>query len=222
VTAPRDPHGRPRLLLATRNPDKIREIRAIYAHLSLDIVTLREHPEVGDLPEPGGTYADNAASKAAAASTATGLPALADDSGIEIDALSGAPGPRSRRFLGDEATDADRNRRVLELLRDVPDDRRTARYRAAIAVALPGREPRLFEGVCPGRVSRAPRGTGGFGYDPLFVAAPDGRTMAELTFDEKNRISHRARGLRAAEPYLVSALLGERGEEGSAPGANTS
>ncbi|HXX39188.1 MAG TPA: RdgB/HAM1 family non-canonical purine NTP pyrophosphatase [bacterium] len=209
------------VLLATRNANKAREIRAIYAHLHLDIITLNDRPEVGELPERGITYAENAASKAAAAAAATGLVAIADDSGIEIDALAGAPGPHSRRFLGDEATDDERNRHILALLADVPDDRRTARYRAAVAVASPGRAPRVFEGLCEGKVARAPRGRRGFGYDPMFVATQDGRTMAELSFEEKNRISHRARALRAAEPYLLWVIAAAAGEERHAPGANT-
>ena len=218
-----DASPRPRgcLLLATRNANKTREIRAIYAHLDLDILTLKDWPGVGELPECGATYAENAVSKAAAAAAATGVVTLADDSGIEIDALEGAPGPLSRRFLGEGATDDERNRHILALLADVPDQLRTARYRAAVAVASPGREPRVFEGVCDGAVARVQRGRRGFGYDPVFVAMPDGRTMAELSFEEKNRISHRARALRAAEPYLLSLIAGRTGEEGLARGANT-
>jgi XTP/dITP diphosphohydrolase len=222
VTVSGSPPRSGRLLLATRNAGKACEIGAIYASRHLEILTLDAHPEVGELPERGTTYAENAASKAAAAAAATGLVALADDSGIEVDALGGAPGPHSRRFLGDDATDDDRNRRMLELLADVPDVLRTARYRAVVAIAVPGGETCVFEGTCEGTVARAPRGGGGFGYDPLFVATPDGRTMAELSFDEKNRISHRARALRAAEPYLLSVFAAGSGEERRAPGANTS
>lgn len=208
------------LVLATRNAGKAREIAAIYAHLGVELHTLDEWPGVGPLPEGGATYADNAASKERAAAEATGLVALADDSGIEIDALDGAPGVHSRRFLGEEATDADRNVRVLALLARVPDARRTARYRAAVAVASPGGPVRVFEGTCEGAVARRPRGRHGFGYDPIFIVAADGRTMAELAPEAKNRISHRARALRAAEPYLAE-VLGIRREEPPAPGANT-
>ncbi|HLJ58153.1 MAG TPA: RdgB/HAM1 family non-canonical purine NTP pyrophosphatase [bacterium] len=209
------------MLLATRNAGKAREIGAIYAHLDLDILTLDAYRAVGELPERGTTYAENAASKAAAAAAATGLVALADDSGIEVDALDGAPGPRSRRFLGDDANDDDRNRRMLELLASVPDGLRTARYRAVVAIALPDGETRVFEGTCEGTVAWTPRGGRGFGYDPVFVAMPDGRTMAELSFDEKNRISHRAHALRAAEPYLLSVFAARSEEEARASGANT-
>ncbi len=195
------PRRRP-LVLATRNGDKIREIAAIYAHLDLDLHTLREWPAIEDLPEDAATYAENAAGKAAAAAAATGFIALADDSGIEIDALGGEPGVHSRRFLGEAASDADRNARILALLRDVPDAGRTARYRAVVAVARPGGEVRVFEGTCEGAIARTPRGRHGFGYDPIFLVA--GRTMAELSPEAKNLISHRARALKAAEPYLTT------------------
>jgi len=216
------------VVLATRNADKVREIAAIYAHLNLDLHTLREWPAVGELPEDAGTYAGNAESKAVAAAAATGCLALADDSGIEIDALGGAPGVRSRRFLGEAASDADRNARVLALLGAVPDAQRTARYRAAVAVALPDGGVQVFEGTCEGAVARAPRGRGGFGYDPIFIVAEGGRTMAELPPETKNRISHRAHALRAAEPHLCRLLAEGRGgvvrearEEGPSSSANT-
>ncbi|HLN13099.1 MAG TPA: RdgB/HAM1 family non-canonical purine NTP pyrophosphatase [bacterium] len=212
--------ARARVVLATRNPGKAREISAIYGHLDAEFVTLGAWPELGELPEHGATYAENAVSKARAAAAATGCVALADDSGIEIDALDGAPGPRSRRFLGDDASDADRNAHVLALLREVPEAGRTARYRAAVAVALPDGAVHVVEGTCEGRVARAPHGGGGFGYDPVFVATADGRTMAELSLDEKNRISHRARALRAAEPHLRAALA-TRGKEPRPLDANT-
>lgn len=214
------PSARPRLALATRNVDKVREIAAIYAHLGLDLRTLAEWPEIEQLPEKGTTYPENAATKARAVALATGLPALADDSGIEIDALGGEPGPRSRRFLGDGATDADRNARVLEMLRDEPDARRGARYRAAVALALPDGTVRVFEGTCEGAIAHAPRGRFGFGYDPIFLVEGSGQTMAELPLARKNQISHRARALRAAEPY-VRAVLRPARKEPSGTGANT-
>jgi XTP/dITP diphosphohydrolase len=195
--------ARPRLLLATRNAGKAREIAAVYATLGLDLVTLADYPEAGLLPEAGATYAENAAAKARAAASLAGLPALADDSGIEIDALGGAPGPRSRRFLGEEATDADRNARVLALLETTPEAGRGARYRAAVAIALPQGPVRIFEGTCEGAIARRARGRHGFGYDPIFLVRGYGQTMAELPPAVKNRISHRARALRAAAPYLA-------------------
>lgn len=204
---PAGPRTRPRLVLATRNPGKVREIAAIYARYADALGSLDAWPDLRDLPEAGETYAANAVAKAEAVLRATGLPALADDSGIEIDALGGAPGVRSRRLLGEAASDADRNAHVLGLLAGVPEARRGARFRAVVAVAAPGAEVRTFEGVCEGRIVTAPRGGGGFGYDPIFEIAGLGRTMAEAGPDLKNRLSHRARALRAAEAY-VAALLG--------------
>lgn len=210
---------RPRLVLATRNPEKVREIAAIFEHLGAAFLTLDGWPGLALPPEDAETYGENAARKAGAVASATGLPALADDSGIEIDALGGAPGVRSHRFLGDAATDAERNTHVLALLQGVPDARRTARYRAAVAIATPDGGVRVFEGKCEGAIASHPRGRGGFGYDPIFVVAGDGRTMAKLAAEEKNQISHRARALRAAEPYLIEVLRQMR-EERPAPGAN--
>ena len=196
----------PRIVLATRNPGKAREIAAIYAHLRVTWLTLDHFPAFVPAAETGATYAENAAEKAIMASSATRLPALADDSGVEVDALDGAPGVSSARFLGDAATDAERNARILELLRDVPPEGRTARYRAAVAVAVPAGSVRIFEGVCEGRIATSSRGRGGFGYDPIFVPEGEARTMAEISAETKNRISHRARALRAAEAYLVGLL----------------
>ncbi len=202
---------RPRLVLATRNPAKVREISAVYAHLGVDLLTVADYSDIGSLPEEGGTYAENAAAKAIAVAAATGVPALADDSGIEIDALQGAPGPHSHRFLGEGATDVERNARILALLDHVPDVGRAARYRAAVAVALSGRGVRIFEGTREGAIARSPRGRFGFGYDPIFLVLEYGQTMAELPLDVKNRISHRAQALRAAEPYVVEILhLGQK------------
>ena len=208
----------PRIVLATRNPGKAREIEAIYAHLRITWLTLDDFPGVRPAAEVGATYAENASAKAVAASSATGLPALADDSGIEVDALGGVPGVHSARFLGAAATDAERNARILDMLADIPPERRTARYRAAVAVAVPHRSVHVFEGRCEGRIATSSRGSGGFGYDPIFVPAGDARTMAEVPAETKNRISHRARALRAAEPYLVE-LLGTPQKDRSAGSA---
>jgi XTP/dITP diphosphohydrolase len=198
----------PRVVLATRNPGKIREIVAIYARLPIDWRSLDDFPDVDAVPETGMTYADNAVAKARHAAEACGLPALADDAGVEIDALDGAPGVRSARFLGPEATDADRNARVLQLLQDVPPERRGARYRAAVALALPGGGVRVFEGVCEGRIGERALGAGGFGYDPIFIPKGYTRSMAELPIEVKNAISHRARALRAAEPWVAALGTG--------------
>ncbi|HLW47985.1 MAG TPA: RdgB/HAM1 family non-canonical purine NTP pyrophosphatase [bacterium] len=203
----------PRLVLATRNPGKVREITAIYAGLDAEVGGLQEWPALGALPEEGDTYAANAASKARAVARATGHPALADDSGVEIDALGGAPGVRSARFLGEAASDADRNAAVLARLAGLPAARRTARYRAVVAIATPDGRVETFEGVCEGAIAERPRGAGGFGYDPIFEIAGNGRTMAEVPPEVKNQISHRARALRAARP-AVERVLGVTGRTG--------
>lgn len=151
--------------------------------------------------ETGSSYAENATIKAQAFATATGLIALADDSGIEVDALGGRPGMYSARYGGDELDDRGRVQFLLEEMADVADEKRTARYRAVVAVAHPGGEVRLFEGVQEGRIGHAPRGVRGFGYDPVFLAL-DGRTNAELEDDEKDAVSHRGIAMRAAAEYL--------------------
>ena len=209
--------GRFRFVLATRNAGKAREIAAIYHHLAIVWLSLADFPEIGTLPEEGATYAENAAAKARTVAAASQLPALADDSGVEIDALRGDPGVHSARFLGPSATDAERNARILRLLADLPDPRRAARYRAVVALALPDGSTRIFEGTCEGRIAAEPRGGGGFGYDPIFIPAGETRTMAELPAEVKNQISHRARALGGAEPY-VAEVLRRRGED--PPGEN--
>jgi XTP/dITP diphosphohydrolase len=191
------------LVLATRNRGKVRELEALLADLPVRVRTLDDYPDVPVLPEVGRTFAENATGKAAAVARATGQVALADDSGLEVDALGGAPGVDSATFLGPHATDDDRNRWVLARLRGLAEGLRTARYRAAIAVAAPDGTVRIFEGTCEGRIADAPRGHGGFGYDPIFVVPAYGRTMAELPPDLKNRISHRAKALAAARAYLA-------------------
>jgi XTP/dITP diphosphohydrolase len=199
---------RPRLVLATRNAGKVREIAAIYDHLGIAWLSLADVPHIGAVAEEGETYAANAAGKARTVAVAARLPALADDSGVEIDALGGAPGIHSARFLGPSATDAERNARIIQELEDISEAKRTARYVAAVAVALPDGSVRVFEGACEGWIVRAPRGTGGFGYDPIFVPVGETRTMAEIPAEIKNRISHRARALHAAERYVVEVLRG--------------
>ncbi|HEV2281301.1 MAG TPA: RdgB/HAM1 family non-canonical purine NTP pyrophosphatase [bacterium] len=213
-------HGKPRLVLATRNSGKVREISAVYRGTGARLSGLDDWPELGDLPEEGETYAENAASKALTVARATGSPALADDSGVEIDALGGGPGVRSRRLLGEAASDEARNAYVLSQLTGLPASRRTARYRAVVAVATPDGRVETFEGVCEGAIAERPRGTGGFGYDPIFEIAGDGRTMAEVPLEVKNEISHRARALRAAQPAVARALA-RAGQEGSSTDANS-
>lgn len=191
------------IVLATRNLGKIRELLALLADLPVRVLTLDDYREIPPLPETGETFEANASSKALVVARLTGRVALADDSGLEVDALGGAPGVHSATFLGPDATDADRNAWVLERLRSVAEDARTARFRAVVAVATPDGAVRTFEGICEGRIAHAPRGTGGFGYDPIVYLPALGRTMGELPPEAKNRLSHRGRALEAARGHLA-------------------
>jgi len=193
-----------RLAIASRNAHKLREVRAICADWPVEWVTVETHPgEWPDVEEPHDTYLHNAFEKAHAVAQALGVPAVADDSGIEVDALGGAPGPRSARYAGEDASDRDNLRQLLAALKGVPGPGRTARYRCVSAVAWPDRRELHAEGTCEGTLASKPRGEGGFGYDPLFVPAGWDRTMAELTPQEKDRISHRGRAFRALRERLA-------------------
>ena len=198
-----------RLVLATRNEGKAREITSLLRGLPLEILTLRDFPEVPELAEEGDTFAANAAAKALAVARATGLMALADDSGLEVDHLEGAPGVRSSRFAGEKAGDAENNHKLLRMLAGVPRDRRTARFRCVVAIALPDGRVSLAEGSCEGIITEEPRGAMGFGYDPLFLVPGLGLTFAELDPGIKNEISHRGRAMRRAREALAR-LLGQQ------------
>jgi len=185
-----------RLLLGTRNSGKVKEIETILEDSGWTFSSLREFDEVGPAAEDGVTYAENAIAKARFYAAETGLLALADDSGLEVAALGGAPGVHSARYAGDNASDADRRQLLLAELARVDSGDRRARFVAAVAIADPnGGVLNLSEGICEGRITFEPRGTSGFGYDPLFI--PDGydQTFAELPDKVKNLISHRARAL---------------------------
>lgn len=197
-----------RLLLATNNPGKVREFKRLLDDIPYDVVTPADLGIALEPEEHGATYDENAAAKARAFAQAGGCLALADDSGIEVDALGGDPGPRSARFGGPGLDDAGRTRLLLEKMAGVPEGRRGARYRAVVAVADPGGHVELFEGVFEGRIGYECRGTRGFGYDPVFVTA-DGRTAAELSDKEKDAISHRGQAMQAAAEYLRSRAAGE-------------
>ena len=190
------------VVLATRNPGKVREILELVRDLPLRVYALDAFPQISDLSEDGLTYTENAISKALTVARLTQRVTMADDSGIEIDALQGAPGPQSRRFLGEGASDAQRNARILKMVAQVAPPARTARYRAVVAVATANGTVRTFEGTCEGELATAPRGAHGFGYDPIFIVPAYGKTMAQLPPAIKNRISHRARAITAARPYL--------------------
>ena len=191
-----------RLLLATNNPGKVRELRRLLDGLPFEIVTPGELGISLDVDETGSTYAENASLKAMAFARAGNCLALADDSGIEVDALEGAPGVYSARYGGAGLDDAGRTAHLLAELNGVPRDRRSARYRAVVAIASPDGAVQLFEGVQEGSIAEAPRGQGGFGYDPVFLV--DGsRTQAELSDGEKDERSHRGHAVRAAAVYLA-------------------
>jgi XTP/dITP diphosphohydrolase len=182
-------------VLASGNPGKLREVREILADLPIELVGLEVVPGL-ELPEEGDDYVANATAKAQAAARASGLVALGDDSGLEADALDGAPGPRSARFGGAGLDDAGRNRALLAALRDVPAERRSARFVCVAALATPSGDVVTTRAECPGRLLDAPRGAGGFGYDPIFELAPGGPTLAEVSPAEKHRVSHRGRAFR--------------------------
>ncbi|HKC51205.1 MAG TPA: RdgB/HAM1 family non-canonical purine NTP pyrophosphatase [Myxococcota bacterium] len=195
-----------RLLLATRNEAKQRELRALLAVPNLVLETFAQHPLIGDLEEVGVTFEANARAKALHAARASGLLALGEDSGLEVDALGGAPGVWSARYSGTHGDDAANIAKLLHEL-ERADDRR-ARFVCTVAVAEPdGEVTATARGACEGAIALAPRGAGGFGYDPIFL--PDaalGRTMAELNPDEKSALSHRAQALRRIVPFLRSIL----------------
>ena len=198
-----------RLLLGTRNPGKVKEIRTILEGLGWSFSSLQEFASVGSAAEDGVTYAENAIAKARFYAAATGMLALADDSGLEVAALGGAPGVYSARYAGEGASDADRRQLLLAELAKVDSGDRRARFVAAVAIAQPdGEVLNLSEGICEGTITFEPRGTSGFGYDPLFV--PDGydETFAELSDEVKNRISHRARALMQTRDSLDHLRLG--------------
>jgi XTP/dITP diphosphohydrolase len=200
------PGPRPRLVLATRNPGKVREVRQLLGQLPIDLKDLREFPDAPEAVEGGVSYVSNARLKAQALASFTGLPCLADDSGIEVDALDGAPGIYSARFAGPGSTDEANRALLLERLRDVPDEQRQARFRCVIVVARPDGHELLAEGTCEGCITREARGRSGFGYDPIFFYPPTRCTAAELSEAEKNRISHRANACAVLVPRLVEFL----------------
>jgi XTP/dITP diphosphohydrolase len=191
-----------RLLVATRNQGKLEEYEELLDGLPVELTYLDGEGIVEDVEETGSTFAENAVLKAQQYALLSDLLTLADDSGLEVDALGGEPGVRSARYAGAVATDEDRYRLLLEKMKNVPPDDRSARFRCVIAVAEPGGGTYTAEGVCEGEIGFGPQGDFGFGYDPVFVLRGRGRTMAELPPEEKNRISHRARAAQAMRPTL--------------------
>ncbi len=193
------------LVLATENRHKWQEIQSILGGgADLVVRTLADYPGVTLPPEMGATYRENAAAKATFVARATGEWAMGDDSGLEVDALNGAPGLYSARFAGVGASYADNQKKLLESLDDLPDEKRTARFICTVALAGPAGSIDIVEGVCPGRIARAESGDGGFGYDPIFFLPEYGKTFAELAPSEKNKVSHRGQAVRAALAIWMS------------------
>lgn len=192
-----------RLVLASKNPGKIRELQALFAPTGIEVIGL--DPAAPDVEETGTTFEENALIKARAAAAATGLPALGEDSGLAVDALGGEPGIRSARWV--PGSDADRMYALLDRMQNVPEGQRGARYVSCIALVTPAGREEVVRGELEGSITWAPRGSGGFGYDPIFLL-PDGRTTAEITMEAKNTISHRARALAQAMAILPRLLEG--------------
>ena len=186
----------PVVALASRNPGKLREIRTILSGIDVHVASADEFPGWEAPEEDAPDYAGNALLKARSLASFAGVPALADDSGIEVDALGGEPGPRSARFAGENATDLENLSKLISLIEALPARQRTARYRCVAVLFVPGRALESAEGVVEGTLLTEPRGSGGFGYDPIFVPLGYAVTMAELPPDEKDAISHRGKAFR--------------------------
>ena len=199
---------RPRLVVASLNRAKAAEIARILSDegVSFEVLSLADFPQVELPPETGETFAENALAKARHAAVALGMAAAADDSGIEVEALDGAPGVLSARYAGEAAGDEDRCRKLLAELRDVPHGRRAARFHCAAAYGTADGQALLAEGTCEGTIAREPAGSGGFGYDPIFIPEGEERTMAQLTPAEKHAISHRGRAFRKLAKLIREQL----------------
>lgn len=199
------------LVLATRNKGKKKELITLLSDLPVKILSLDDFPAAPEVVEDGETFRSNAVKKAVEIAKFTGRLVMADDSGIEVDALGGKPGVHSARFASEKATDKDNNRKLLELMRQIPEERRGASYRCAIAIATPEGLVDVVEGSCEGRIGVEEKGFHGFGYDSLFVRLDYNKTFAELDPSIKNRISHRARALERARLVLEKMLSARNG-----------
>jgi XTP/dITP diphosphohydrolase len=193
-----------RLYVGTKNKDKLREIEEILLGLPLELHALPD--DAPDVDETGATLEENSKKKALEYAAFVKAPVIADDTGLFVDALDGAPGIKAARYAGEKATYADNRKKLQKALEGVPAPRRSARFRCVIALARPGAVIGTFEGQVEGRIVEAPRGGGTFGYDPLFLVPELGKTLAELASAEKNRHSHRARALERAKPALLELL----------------
>ncbi|MGC5326561.1 XTP/dITP diphosphatase [Brevibacillus sp. SYSU BS000544] len=184
-----------KIVVATRNQGKVREFNEMFQQFGWEAVSLAEYPDVPEVVEDGETFEANARKKAETIAAFLNIPAIGDDSGLEVDAIGGKPGVYSARFAGENATDEDNWRKLLQLMQDVPNEKRTARFRCVLAFARPNEETITANGHCEGAILREPAGTNGFGYDPVFFLPDRLCTMAQLSAEQKNKISHRAMAL---------------------------
>jgi XTP/dITP diphosphohydrolase len=191
------------VVLATKNKGKVKEFNKYLQEIGWEVISLDQFPDIPAIIEDGNSFSENAVKKATTVMRATGLTAIADDSGIVVDALAGRPGIYSARFAGENATDKDNNLKLLTELHGVPDEARTAKFVASIAIVSPdNNEPIVFDGECFGKIVSTPAGDSGFGYDPLFYIESEGKTMAELSLERKNQISHRAKALLSMKKFF--------------------
>lgn len=196
-----------KIVIATRNPGKLKEIQTILTAPGLEIVSLRDYPNCPEVVEDGATYLDNARKKAQAVAEHCGTWALADDSGLEVEALQGRPGVLSARYAGEGASDAENNRKLLEELQGVEEARRGAAFRCVLVLRHPDGREFFSEGVLKGKIALETRGDGGFGYDPLFIRSDTGLSLAQIPSEEKNKISHRRLALERMEGIIEREIL---------------
>ena len=190
------------IIVASRNPGKVAELKKLLEHLTVNVLSLDDFDDIPEVIEDGDTYEANVLKKARAVYEATGQIVLADDSGLEVDALRGLPGVRSARFGGEDLTDYERTMKLLDDIKDIPDEERGATFQCRLAIVGPNGMEKVVSGSCRGSIIQAPRGGSGFGYDPIFLPSEYNHTFAELSPEIKNRISHRGRALEKAALFL--------------------
>jgi XTP/dITP diphosphohydrolase len=190
------------IIIATKNAGKVKDFETLFSPKGFKVKSLLDFPEIEDVEETGVTFAENATLKAEAISSALNKPVIADDSGLAIDALNGEPGVYSARYAGENKDDNANIEKVLQKLNDVPFEKRTARFHCALAIAVPGKRTEIVEGTCEGHILEEKRGENGFGYDPIFFVEKWRCSMAELTKEQKNQISHRANALKRLAPLI--------------------
>ncbi|GAB1807065.1 XTP/dITP diphosphatase [Priestia megaterium] len=190
------------IIIATKNAGKVKDFETLFSPKGFKVKSLLDFPEIEDVEETGVTFAENATLKAEGISSALNKPVIADDSGLAIDALNGEPGVYSARYAGENKDDNANIEKVLQKLNDVPFEKRTARFHCALAIAVPGKRTEIVEGTCEGHILEEKRGENGFGYDPIFFVEKWRCSMAELTKEQKNQISHRANALKRLAPLI--------------------